>query len=455
MERLKLILGEDKVRDDPEHRALYSKDSSDAPAVIPEVVIHPESPEDVVKAVKVLRKYGVPITPRGSGTSLSGGAVPAPGGAVISFAKMNRIKDIDPENLIVVAEPGVITGDLHRAVEELNLFYPPDPASLETCTIGGNVAENAGGPRALKYGTTKHYVLALEVVTSSGERIRVGKPTKKWVVGYDLPSLFTGSEGTLGIITEITLRLLPKPPKRFTLLAAFPDEVSAGRTVSEMVRRGLLPSALEFVDHKCIEAVGDKIAPFLPEGTGSFLLIEYDGFGPEFEAQVEITYDIASRNGMLDMLAAEDESTRRRLWDARRGVLPALEGLGYAIRHEDVVVPRSRIPDLIAYTEEVERKVGVRLASFGHAGDGNIHVNVLYAPGQEREMERAVDMVVEKVWELGGTSAGEHGIGTLKRDLMRRELPETVYSLLRELKRTFDPDNVFNPHVMFLPEGLT
>ena len=450
-EKLKLVLGEDRVRDDPEHRALYSSDSSDAPAVMPEVVIHPESAEDVVRAVEILRAYGVPITPRGSGTSLSGGAVPAPGGAVLVFDRMNRIKDLDPENLVAVVEPGVITGDLHRAVEELNLFYPPDPASLETCTVGGNVAENAGGPRALKYGTTKHYVLALEVITPTGERIRVGKPTKKWVVGYDLPMLFTGSEGTLGAITEITLRLLPRPPRRFTLLASFPDEVSAGRTVSEMIKKGLLPAALEFVDHKCMEAVGERIAPFLPEGTGSFLLIEYDGFGPEFEAQVEITYEIASKNGMLDMLAAEDESTRRRLWEARRGVLPALEGLGYAIRHEDVVVPRSRIPDLIAHTEEVERRTGVRLASFGHAGDGNIHVNVLYEPGQEEAMERAVEMVVEKVWELGGTCAGEHGIGTLKRRLMKEELPPNVYALLKALKGTLDPDNIFNPHVMFLP----
>jgi len=451
-DELKLALGEGKVRDDPDHRALYSEDSSDAPAVVPEVVIHPESTDDVIRAVEVLKEHRIPITPRGSGTSLSGGAVPYPGGAVIVFDRMARIKEIDPEDLVVVVEPGVITGDLHRAVEEMNLFYPPDPASLETCTVGGNVAENAGGPRALKYGTTKHYVLELEVVTATGERMRVGRRTKKWVVGYDLPSLFTGSEGTLGIITEITLRLLPKPPKNFTLLAAFPDEVSASRTVSEMVKRGLLPSALEFVDHKCIEAVGQKIAPFLPDGTGSFLLIEYDGFGPEFETQVEITYEIAERNGTLDMLAAEDESTRRRLWDARRGVLPALEGLGYAIRHEDVVVPRSRIPDLIAHTERVEREAGVRLASFGHAGDGNIHVNVLYEPGEEEKMERAVNMVVEKVWELGGTSAGEHGIGTLKRELMRRELPPVVYDLLRRIKGTIDPENLLNPHVMFLPE---
>ncbi len=451
-DRLKLALGEGKVRDDPDHRAMYSGDSSDAPAVVPEVVIHPESTEDVIKAVEVLKEYRIPITPRGSGTSLSGGAVPHPGGAVIVFDRMARIKEIDPEDLVVVVEPGVITGNLHRAVEEMNLFYPPDPASLETCTVGGNVAENAGGPGALKYGTTKHYVLELEVVTATGERMRVGRRTKKWVVGYDLPSLFTGSEGTLGIITEITLRLLPRPPKRFTLLAAFPDEVSASRTVSEMVGRGLLPSALEFVDHKCIEAVGEKIAPFLPEGTGSFLLIEYDGFGPEFETQVEMTYGIAERNGMLDMLAAEDESTRRKLWDARRGVLPALESLGYAIRHEDVVVPRSRIPDLIAYTEKVEREVGVRLASFGHAGDGNIHVNVLYEPGEEEKMARAVDRVVEKVWELGGTCAGEHGIGTLKRELMKRELPPVVYEMLKRIKATVDPENLLNPHVMFLPE---
>ncbi len=443
-------MGEEKVRDDYEHRSLYSRDSSDAPAVVPEVVIHPEGPEDVVKALRILNESGIPTTPRGSGTSLSGGAVPREGGVVIVFDRMNRIKEIDADNLLAVVEPGVITSRLHEAVEGENLFYPPDPASLDTCTLGGNVAENAGGPRALKYGTTKHYVLELEVVTAGGERMRVGKRTKKWVVGYDLPSLFTGSEGTLGVITEISLRLLPKPPKRITLLASFPDEVSASRTVSEMVRRGLLPSALELVDHKCLQAVGDRIAPFLPKGTGSFLLVEYDGFGPEFEEQVSLTYDISQKNGVIDLLGAEDESTRRRLWEARRRVLPSLESLGYKIRHEDVVVPRSRIPELLSYTEEVERKTGLKIASFGHAGDGNIHVNVLYEEGREGDVERAVNLVVEKVWELGGTCAGEHGIGTLKKELMRRELPPFVYGILKGLKRYFDPKGILNPHVMFV-----
>jgi len=449
VDKLKSALGEERVRDDYAHRVAYSRDSSDAPPVVPEVVIHPEDAGDVREALRILSEYRVPLTPRGSGTSLSGGSVPVEGGAVMVFDRMNRIREIDPENLIAVVEPGVITAHLHEAVEGMGLFYPPDPASSDTCTVGGNVAENAGGPRAFKYGTTKHYVLALEVVSSSGEIYRTGSRTKKWVVGYDLPSLLTGSEGTLGVFTEITLRLLPKPPRHLTLLAAFPDEVSASRTVSEMVRVGLLPAALEFADHRCIEAVGDKVAPFLPEGTGSFLLVEYDGFGPEFDSQVSLTYDIASRNGLLNMFAAEDESTRRKLWAVRRGILPALEALGYVIRHEDVVVPRSRIPDLVAHAEVVERATGVKLASFGHAGDGNIHVNVLYEPGEEAAADRAVEMVVAKVWELGGTAAGEHGVGTLKRKFMRRELHPIAHDLLRRIKDTFDPAHILNPHVMF------
>ncbi|NPB04291.1 MAG: FAD-binding protein [Thermotogae bacterium] len=446
---LKRTLGEDKVREDYEHRLLFSKDSSDASAVVPEVVIHPESEEDVSEALRLLYRYGIPLTPRGSGTSLSGGSVPALGGAVMVFDRMNRIKEIDPDDLTAVVESGVITGDLHRAVEKEGMFYPPDPASLESCTLGGNVAENAGGPRALKYGTTKHYVLEITFYSSQGDRITVGKRTKKWVVGYDLPSLMVGSEGTLGVITEIALRLLPRPPKRYTLLLAFGDEVTASRTVSNMIRRGLLPSALEFVDHKCLEAVGEKVAPFLPKGTGSFLLVEYDGFGPEFERQLEITYDVASKNGLLDMFVAEDEVTRRKLWEARRGVLPALESLGFLIRHEDVVVPRSRIPDLVEYTSVVEKETGMRLASFGHAGDGNIHVNILYKKGQEEGVARAVEMVVQKVWELGGTSAGEHGVGILKKKFMKRELDPLAYELLKAIKGTFDPKGILNPHIMF------
>lgn len=449
-DKLKLALGEDKVKDDYEHLLMFSKDSSDHPGFIPSLVIHPESTQDVIKAVEILYSEKIPITPRGMGTSLSGGSIPVEGGAVIVFDRMNKIKEVDTENLTITVEPGVITGDIIREVEGFNLFYPPDPASLESCTIGGNVAENAGGPRAFKYGTTKHYVLELEVVIKNGERIRVGRRTKKWVVGYDLPMLFTGSEGTLGIITEITLRLIPKPPKVYTLLAAFPDEVKAGEAVSEVIKSSLFPTAVELVDSKCIKAVGDKIAPFLPKDTGAFLLVEFDGFGPEFEGQVEKAYEIFERKGVIDVLVAEDSSTWAKLWDARRNVLPSLEGFGKLVRHEDVVVPRSKIADLIAYTERVEKKTGLMITSFGHAADGNIHVNILYDKGQEDLMEKAVNMVIEGVWELGGTAAGEHGIGLLKKKHMLREQGEYLLRLQKAIKGVFDPKNLFNPDKLFL-----
>ncbi len=448
-DKLRLILGDGKVFFDEEHLKLYSTDSSDAPPVIPEAVIHPESVEDVEKAVSFLYTERIPITARGMGTSLSGGAVPSPGGVVIVFDRMNRIIDLDTENLTVTVEPGVITGDLMRAVESENLFYPPDPASLETCTIGGNVAENAGGPRAFKYGTTKHYVLEMEVVVGEGKRIRTGKKTKKWVVGYDLPMLFTGSEGTMGIFTEITLRLLPKPPSTYTLLAAFPSEVKAGKAVSSIIKKGLLPSALEFVDHLCLRAVGDKIAPYLPDGTGAILLVEFDGFGPEFEKQVEMAYQVMEENGVLEVYVAEDPANRERLWSARRNVLPSLEKLGKHIRHEDVVVPRSRIPDLVEHTVRVGEETGLMLATFGHAGDGNIHVNVLYDEGQEELMEKAVDRIVEKVWELGGTAAGEHGIGLLKKKYLLRELDPLSIQIQKDIKRVLDPLWLFNPDKVF------
>ncbi|MEO0214884.1 MAG: FAD-linked oxidase C-terminal domain-containing protein [candidate division WOR-3 bacterium] len=449
-DKLKLALGGDKIRDDYEHLIMFSKDSSDHPGVIPSLVIRPESTEDVVKTVEILYSEKIPLTPRGMGTSLSGGSIPVKGGVVLAFDRMNRIKDVDTENLTITVEPGVITGDIIREAERFNLFYPPDPASLESCTIGGNVAENAGGPKAFKYGTTKHYVLELEVVIKNGERIRVGKRTKKWVVGYDLPMLFTGSEGTLGIITEITLRLIPKPPKVYTLLAAFPDEVKAGEAVSEIIKSSLFPTAIELVDNKCIKAVGEKIAPFLPKDTGAFLLVEFDGFGPEFEGQVERAYEIFEKRGVIDVFVAEDSSTRAKLWDARRKVLPSLESFGKLIRHEDVVVPRSKIADLVSYTERVERETGLMITNFGHAADGNIHVNILYENGQEDLMEKAVNMVIEKVWELGGTAAGEHGIGLLKKKHLLKEQGEHLLVLQKAIKGVFDPENLFNPDKMFV-----
>ncbi len=449
VEKLRLLIGEEKVIIDKEKLIPYSHDASDASPVMPMAVIYPENTEDVEKAVEILYRERIPITPRGMGTSLSGGAVPTPGGVVISFERMNRILELDTENLTITVEPGVITGDLIRAVESENLFYPPDPASLETCTIGGNVAENAGGPRAFKYGTTRHYVLELEAVVGEGKRITTGKKTKKWVVGYDLPQLLTGSEGTLGILTRITLRLLPKPPSTFTLLAAFGSEENAARSVSRIIKNGLLPSAMEYVDGKCIEAVGQEIAPFLPSGTGAILLIEFDGFGPEFESQVERAYELMEKDGVIEVFVASDSATREKLWKARRNVLPSLEKLGRKIRHEDVVVPRNMIPALVEYTRVVEEKTGLMLATFGHAGDGNIHVNILYDEGQESSMEKAVDMVIEKVWELGGTAAGEHGIGLLKKKHLYRELDPVTIELQKAIKGIFDPLRLFNPDKVF------
>ncbi len=449
IDRLRLLIGEEKIITDEERLVPYSHDASDAPPVMPRAVVYPETAEDAEKIVNLLYRERIPITPRGMGTSLSGGSVPAPGGVVVSFERMNRILELDTENLTITVEPGVITGDLIRVVESENLFYPPDPASLETCTIGGNVAENAGGPRAFKYGTTKHYVLEVEAVVEDGKRLTTGKKTKKWVVGYDLPQLLTGSEGTLGLFTRISLRLLPKPPSTFTLLAAFDSEADAARSVSRIIRNGLLPSAMEYVDRKCIEAVGQEIAPFLPAGTGAILLIEFDGFGPEFESQVERTYELMEKDGVMEVFVASDSATREKLWRARRNVLPSLEKLGKKIRHEDVVVPRSRIPDLVEYARVVEERTGLMLATFGHAGDGNIHVNILYDEGQEPLMEQAVDMIIERVWELGGTAAGEHGIGLLKKKHLYRELDPLSIELQKAIKGIFDPLNLFNPDKVF------
>ena len=447
---LQRALGEDRVRTDEEHRLTYARDESGIPELyLPDAVVHPQSTHEV--SVVAARAYdlGIPLVPRGAGTGVTGGALAVHGGVLVVFDRMNRIKEVQVGDLTLITEPGAITLEVHEAAEAEGLFYPPDPASLDSCSIGGNVAENAGGPRALKYGVTKHYVLELEVVLPDGSVHRFGRPTKKWVTGYDLVSLITGSEGTLGFITEITLRLVPKPPHLETLLVPFPDVRSASVAVTEILRAGILPRTLELMDHRAIEVVREKAPPNLPPETGALLIFEQDGKEQEVWADVERAAEIFEKHGALDLLAAQTEAERDRLWRARRSVLTDLQESYPIVRSEDLVFPRTRIPEAVEMAYRVEQETGIPLCTFGHIGDGNLHVNLLYSPEQQEQVNRALQLLYQGTVALGGTISGEHGIGLLKRPFLAVEQSAELIGLQRQIKALFDPKGLMNPGKIF------
>ncbi len=448
--RLEQRLGEDRVRTDEEHRLAYARDESGIPEVyLPDLVVHPRNTQEVSIVAQEAYHLGVPLVPRGAGTGVTGGALAVHGGVLVVFDQMNRIKDVAVGDLTLVTEPGAITREVHEAAEAEGLFYPPDPASLDSCSIGGNVAENAGGPRALKYGVTKHYVLELEVVLPDGTVQRFGRPTKKWVTGYDLVSLMTGSEGTLGFITEITLRLLPKPPHLETLLVPFPDVRSASVAVTEILKAGILPRTLELMDRRAIEVVQEKAPPNLPPDTGALLIFEQDGKEQEVWADVEQAAEIFERNGALSIFAAQNEAERDRLWLARRSVLTELQESYPIVRSEDLVFPRTRIPEAVDMAYRVEQETGIPLCTFGHIGDGNLHVNLLYRPDQEKQVNEALQKLYRGTLDLGGTISGEHGIGLLKRPFLPLEQPPDLIELQRRIKGLFDPKGLMNPGKIF------
>ncbi len=450
IEKLKLELGEGKVSDAEEHRAAFARDESGIPGLyLPDVVVHPESTEDVSKVARIAYEYEVPMTPRGAGTSLSGGPLAVRGGILVVFDRMNSIRDIDTENLVVTTEPGVITETLQKEVEKQGMFYPPDPASLDQCTIGGNVATDAGGPRALKYGVTKHYLLELEVVMPDGEVMRVGKKTKKWVAGYDLPMLFSQSEGTLGFITEISLRLIPLPEYVQTFLVPFADEVEASKVVSEIIAKKFLPRALEFIDKSSIDAAGDAMPPNIPSDARAILLVELDGREDAVMLEAEQIAEIFEKHNAMDIIASMDEKDRERIWTARRDLLHALEATGKKVRIEDITVPRSRIPEAVEAVYRIQEEVGLTLAVFGHAGDGNIHVNILYDDDQIELVDKVVHRLCEVAVELDGTITGEHGIGILKKPHLKLEQPEPLIQLQKNIKKLFDPKGLMNPDKKF------
>jgi glycolate oxidase len=390
---------------------------------------------------------------RGAGTGYTGGAVPTSGGIVLSMARLNRILEIDELNLIAVVEPNVINGDLQRAVARVGLFYPPDPASLDTSSIGGNVAECAGGPRAFKYGTTKRYVLALEAVLPTGEILHTGSKAVKNVVGYDVTQLLVGSEGTLAIITKITLRLIPQPPARATLSASFMNVRHAVDAVSTLIARRVVPAAIELVDEDSLRAVESYVGrSVVPAGAGALLIVECDGTAAGVEEEMVSVATACEDTKALAVARATTDTDRDALWHVRRQLSLALRATGLLKINHDVVVPRGRVPELFDVIADLKQRHALRVASFGHAGDGNIHVNLMVNKDDPQERARATQAereLFERVVSLEGSISGEHGIGFAKARYLPIELSPEEIALMKRLKTAFDPNGILNPGKIF------
>ncbi len=448
---IKDIVGQENVVEDKETRICYSYDATNL-KYLPDLIVYPFTREQISAILKLANEARFPVIPRGAGTGFTGGTLPVEGGVVLVLTKMNRILQIDTENLVAVVEPGVVTYHLQQEVEKIGLFYPPDPASLKSSTIGGNVAECAGGPRAVKYGVTKDYVLGLEVVLPTGEIITTGVQTVKSVVGYDLTKLLVGSEGTLGIITKIILRLLPLPKAKRTMLAIFPTIEAAATTVSQVISSRIIPTTLEFMDNATIRCVEDYLHMGLPVEAGALLIIEVDGV-PEAVAQdVQEIQKICLANQALEMKVAKDEREADELWKARRSVSTAVVKINPTKVNEDITVPRSKVPNILRQVEAIAKKYNLIIVNFGHAGDGNIHVNVLIdkrRPGEEERARAAVKEIFAATLELGGTLSGEHGIGITKSPYISMELGDMGLEVMKRIKKAFDPNNIMNPGKIF------
>ena len=450
---LEQALGPSKVLTDPDACLGYASDESDQEPVLPDAVVLASSAEDIRRALAVASEADVPITPRAAGSGKSGGCVPVTGGIVLSTVGMSAIKEIDRQNLVAVVEPGVILCDLHAAVEAEGFFYPPDPNSLKMCTIGGNIAENAGGPRTFKYGVTREYVLGLEALLVGGTRLCTGRRTVKGVTGYDITALLTGSEGTLAVITEATLRLIARPPAVATLLALFNDMHACGRAVSAIVAAGLVPRCLELLDAGTLQAVRDR-GVGIDARARAMLLIEVDGDDPACESAMERVGNVCAAEAAIEVLAAQDPAQRDRLWEARRQLSPATRAMARFKISEDVVVPRTRVPDLLVEVDAISESTGVRMLTYGHAGDGNLHVNFLWNdPDDTSRVEQGLDRLFRAVLSMRGTLTGEHGIGTSKSHYLPLEQSPELIELQRGIKRLFDPKDLLNPGKIFPRRG--
>ncbi len=448
LEEFQRVVGRENVFSDEADRAAYSYDAAVLDPVMPALVVRPPTPEALSGVIRLCNRNGLPTTVRGSGTNLSGGTVPHPGGVVVLTNGLHRILEINERDLYAVVEPGVVTARLAAEAESRGLFYPPDPGSQAVSTLGGNVAENAGGLRGLKYGVTRDYVLGLEFFDADGNPVKTGAHTVKCVTGYNLASLLVGSEGTLGVIYRIILKLVPLPRQRKAMLATFGDVGRASEAVAAIISQRVVPATLEFLDNFTIRAVEDYSHAGLPVDAAALLLIEVDGHPAQVEEDAERVEAICRRLGAAAFRAAHSDAERDQVWEARRSALSALAQLMPTVVLEDATVPRSRIPDMIAAIQAIGDRYGLAIGTFGHAGDGNLHPTILTDrrdPVQWPKVERAIDDLFQRALELGGTLSGEHGIGLAKAAFLERETTPATLAYSRRIKRALDPNNILNP----------
>jgi len=454
IEALRSIVGDENVYNDKAHMIAYSYDATRT-RFEPDAVVFPRSEDDVSRILIYCNKHSIVVTPRGAGSGFTGGALPTSGGITLAMEKhMNQILEIDMENMVAVVQPGVVNRDLQRAAEAVGLFYPPDPASEEYSTLGGNVSENAGGMRAAKYGITKDFVMAMRAVRANGDIIRAGKRTIKDVAGYNIAGILIASEGTLAVTTEITLKLIPKPKFTKAYMGIFPSVDDAMNAVFKSLASGANPVAMEFMDSLVVHALKEKIGVELPEDAGALLVGDVDGnVIEEVEFQLSVLEKSFRENHAQEFVIADEGKERDKLWHARRNASPSVTIYGTKKLNEDISVPRSMLPIALKKIYEVGDKYSLKVPCFGHAGDGNIHVNVMLDGSNEKELSdghKAIEEIFELVVEMGGTLSGEHGIGTSKAPFMGIAFNEAELTLFSDLKKAFDPNNILNPGKMGL-----
>ncbi len=452
LQSLRNIVGKEFATDVYEERSCHSYDASKQTG-LPDYVVSPGSTQEISKIMKLATSKLIPVYPRGAASGLTGGSVPTRGGIALSLLRLNRILEIDDRDLIAVVEPGVVTAALQKEAAKQGLFYPPDPASYKFCTIGGNVAESAGGLRGLKYGVTKDYVLGLEVVLPNGEILNFGVRTLKGVVGYDLTRLFVGSEGTLGIVTRVTLKLIPLPEAKETMEVYFPTIQDAAATVSRIIGEKIIPTTLEFMDKETIDCVSGFLKKDYPDELAAILLIEIDGDPDVLDKQLNKVKKICLANNSIQINMARNDREREALWAGRRAISPAIYTLGGAKINEDICVPRSKLPAMLDRIDQISREHNLTIVNFGHAGDGNIHVNLIlphnFTDTDKQNGLAAIEKIFDATLELGGTISGEHGIWLSKAAYLGKEIGAREIKLMKQVKRLFDPHNIMNPGKIF------
>ena len=446
--KLSKIVGKENVLISKEDLTAYSYDATATWAHMPDAVVLPTTSEQVSQILRLANENKIPVTPRGAGTNVSGGSIPIKGGIVLCTTRMSKIVEINRANLNAIVEPGVVLQDFNIALAKQGLFFPPDPQSFFGCTMGGVVAENAGGPRCVKYGVTKQYVLGLEVVLANGYIMKIGGVTVKNRTGYELVMLFTGSEGTLGVITKIILRLLPMPPANKTIMAVYDNMVVAGEAVSNILSSRVIPSKIEFIDNWGIRRVEELTPMGLPTEANALLLLETDGTQIAVEAEAQLIVDICKRSGAKEARLAKDQAESDRMWKARSAGFGAVFSAAHTVLSEDVAVPRDKFAQFIQRCEEISKKYDMVIPLIGHAGDGNIHPSVLTDDRNGEHFEKArkvMDEIFEAALALGGVLSGEHGIGLEKQRFLKRAMDPVAIDLMKRIKGILDPNNILNP----------